>query len=353
MKKSSLAVCALIGLPGAVYAQSSVTLYGIVDAGIVAESGNVKGSTVKLDSGIAQASRLGFTGTEDLGGGLRAIFTLEMGMQINTGVLGQGGLAFGRQAFVGLQNEYGTLTAGRQYTPHFITMVRADPFGTNYAGNATNLLSTTPGARANNSVKYVSPSVYGVSGELFYSFGGVPGDFPQGSQYGAALSYAGQRLTMRVGYSNRNNDSATVSGASNAQNLLFSAQYDFSLAKLWLAYGIDRGLNSAPLSGTVDPYGGTPATGSTNSRDYLVGLTVPLWAGTIMASYDFKKDLTALDQSASQIAFGYVYPLSKRTSLYTAWAHIYNRNGAGYTVGNASDSGTGNSAFNVGITHYF
>lgn len=336
-----------------VFAQSSVTLYGIVDAGIVVDSGGSKGRLVKLDSGVGNASRLGFKGSEDLGGGWRGIFTLEMGMNLNNGSLGQGGLEFGRQAFVGLTSPYGTLTAGRQYTPQFITMAKADPFVTAYAGNATNLLSSTPGARANNGVKYVSPTVSGVTGELFYAFGNVAGDFQAMSQYGAALYYGNDKLNIRAGYSNRSNDGVKPVADGRAQNLLFSVNYDFDIAKLWLAYGIDNGPNSAPLSGTPNAFGGVPPTASSNSRDYLIGVSVPHGPHTFLASVIGKKDETTLNQSAIQVAVGYVYALSKRTTVYVAFAHMFNKNGAGYTVGNAIDPGTGSQAFNFGISQTF
>src|ERR1700758_2251934 len=112
--KHSAAIVALGAFAGAAHAQSSVTLYGFADGGLLFIN-NVKGGKVyALSSG--SSSRWGLTGTEDLGGGLRAIFTIENGYTLATGALGQGGLLFGRKAFVGLEsNTYGTVTLGRQY----------------------------------------------------------------------------------------------------------------------------------------------------------------------------------------------------------------------------------------------
>jgi len=113
--------CATLLFAGGTQAQSSVTLYGVIDN--VIDVSNQGGGTIKkLQSGGAYGSRLGFTGSEDLGDGLAAVFTLEMGISTDTGVLQQGGRAFGRQAFVGLAGKWGSLTLGRQYAPQFYTL---------------------------------------------------------------------------------------------------------------------------------------------------------------------------------------------------------------------------------------
>src|ERR1700737_4890274 len=116
MKKTLLALAVTTPTAGAAHAQSSVTLYGLIDAGISWVS-NSKGSKLFQESNNAMNSdRWGLRGAEDLGGGLKAIFVLENGFSINNGALGQGGLEFGRQAYVGLSSDqYGTVTLGRQY----------------------------------------------------------------------------------------------------------------------------------------------------------------------------------------------------------------------------------------------
>eukprot|EP01040_Poterioochromonas_malhamensis_P026971 gene26971-34042_t len=106
MKKSLLAL-SLLSAFGVASAQSSVTMYGVVDAGITYDNGPSAGTVTKLESGIESGSRLGFRGTEDLGSGLKALFVLEQGFDIDTGRSGQGGRLFGRQAWVGLNSEYG------------------------------------------------------------------------------------------------------------------------------------------------------------------------------------------------------------------------------------------------------
>src|ERR1700739_2517468 len=115
MKKSLVALAALGAFACGAHAQSSVTLYGIVDEGFNINTNAGGKHLYNLSSGVLQGSRWGLRGTEDLGGGLSAIFVLENGFDVNTGKLGQGGLMFGRQAYVGLSSRYGTVTLGRQY----------------------------------------------------------------------------------------------------------------------------------------------------------------------------------------------------------------------------------------------
>jgi Outer membrane protein (porin) len=115
MKKSLLALAALGAFAGVAHAQSSVTLYGIIDEGFNINTNSGGKHLYNLSSGVLQGSRFGLRGTEDLGGGLKAIFVLENGFDVNNGKLGQGGLMFGRQAYVGLSSQFGTVTLGRQY----------------------------------------------------------------------------------------------------------------------------------------------------------------------------------------------------------------------------------------------
>ncbi|MEB0135225.1 porin [Actimicrobium sp. CCC2.4] len=356
MKKSSLLLMLLGTAAGSAVAQTNVTIYGIADVGMVAERGGSAGSVTKLTSGVASGSRLGFRGTEDLGGGLAANFVLETGIAMDTGGFNQSSTAFGRQAFVGLSGGFGGVTFGRQYTPQYVTLVLADPFATGLAGTAANLMPNTGDAasRMNNAVKYVSPNLQGFTGELAYGFGEVAGDTSASRQYGAAIAYANGPLAVRLGYHNRNNDTATVKNTSSAKDTLLALTYDLNVAKLHLGYGINKGVNSSPLRNTTNPYGSLVApTASTDSRDLLLGVTVPFGAHTILGSYIRKDDKNAVNQDANQWALGYRYAFSKRTDLYAAYARIKNDNGAGYTVGSAIEAGSGDKAFNLGIRHTF
>jgi len=355
-KVLAAAILAAAGIQGApALAQSSVTIYGLIDTGMVVESGGAAGHVTKMTSGISGGSRIGFKGTEDLGGGMSALFLLESGFQNDTGALGQGGLLFGRQSYVGLNGGFGTVTAGRQYTPQYLVLSAVDPFGTGYAGDAANLMPNTGNgaSRMDNTIKYASPNFGGVTGELAYGFGETAGNTKAASQLGAAIGYANGPLNVRLGFHGRNNDTVTTSTATGRSTLL-GATYNFGPVKLHAAYGVNKGLNSSPLRNTVNPYGTGAIVASTNSEDMLIGVTVPFGVShTFLASYIRKNDKTALNQDAAQVAVGYRYAMSKRTDLYAMYAHINNKNGAPYTVGSSIEAGSGSSAWNLGIRHTF
>ena len=342
--------------PPAVSAQSAVIPYGLIDMAIVRESGGNAGSATKLTSGVSVGSRLGFKGTEDLGNGLSAVFVLENGFQGDTGTLGQGGLLFGRLAYVGLRGGFGSVLVGRQYTPEYLVVAFADPFGSGYVADSKNIVATSGNAfsRMDNTVKYLSPTAAGLTVELAAAPGEVSGDSAAGRQFGGSIAYAAGPLQVRVGYHNRNNDTATLKNTDNARNAVLAAVYDFGVVKAHVLYGANHGLNSSVLRNTANPFGRAAIpVASTDSRDALVGLTLPFGPHTLLASYIHKDDRTALNQDANQVAVGYRYTLSKRTSMYAVHARIDNRNGASYTAGNASESGTGNRGTSVGISHAF
>ncbi|MES2019071.1 MAG: porin [Pseudomonadota bacterium] len=367
MKKSLAALAVLSAFTSLASAQSTVTIYGLVDAGLVRESGGVAGSVTNVGTGIGSASRIGFRGTEELGNGWSAVFVLESGARIDTGASDVAGSLFNRQAYVGLKSaEYGALTVGRQYTPLYLTLSTvADPFGAGYAGSAKNLFPAAGvNTRTSNTLNYVSPKVAGIVAELAYSFGEQSGSSSAGSQFGASLAYSKDKLNVRLAHNHRNNDLTAAAGAlqtppvpaadrDTGSNTLLAANYDFGAVKAYGAYGANKGLNSSPLPNTTNPFGGVRPTASTDSRDLLVGASIPWGSNAILASYIRKDDRTAFNQDASQWALGLTHSLSKRTSVYTTYAKISNRHGAGYTVGNNTDVGSGDSAFNAGIRHTF
>jgi len=343
------------------HAQSNVTIYGIVDAGIVRETGGAAGDVTKVTSGIGSQSRIGFRGVEDLGGDLSAIFTLESGVKIDDGTLDSTNTLFNRQAFVGLKSKtLGTLTVGRQYNPLYNAMSQvADPFGAGYAGSIKNLFPAGGvNTRVSNAIVYQTPSFSGFTVDGLYALGEQAGDNTAGRLFSVGLAYTGNGLNVRLVHSNRNNDTAATGTTAavnrdDGKNTLLAANYDFKVVKLFAAYEWDKGPNSAPIP-VANAYGLKVApTASTDSNDALIGLTAPLGNGTVMASYMNKNDKTRFNQDAHQWAVGYSYALSKRTSAYTAYAKIKNKNGAGYTVGNNNEAGSGDAAFNLGLRHTF
>jgi predicted porin len=207
MKKSLLALATLSAFASVAHAQSSVTLYGILDEAFVyqssqktggantAASPNVGGKRLSLDSGSGlNGSRWGLKGSEDLGGGLKAVFQLENGLNLNTGGFNQGGLEFGRQAYVGLSSRtYGTVTAGRQYdsiVDYIGPMIFADQIGSAYSALPGDVDNANNGQRINNAIKYTSPSFNGLTFEGLYSLGGVAGQVARNQIYSGGVGYA-------------------------------------------------------------------------------------------------------------------------------------------------------------------
>jgi len=339
MKKSLMALACASAFAGSANAQS-LTTYGIVDMGFVAESGGTAGSIDKITSGAQSGTRLGFKGTEDLGNNMKALFVLETGIAADKGGFNQGGFAFARQSFVGLQSDAGTLTLGRQYTPFFLTLnAVADPFASGLAGNAQNLIPSS-GIRMDNAVKYVSPIFSGVSAEVAYGFGENTDGIDRASRnIGGSIGYSDGALSVRLAHHRANDSSA---GTTDDTSTMLAANYNFQVAKVFAAYS-DNNQQIIPTAGAAKG----------KSRDFLIGVSVPFGNHTFIASYINKDGRSASNLDASQFGLGYTYALSKRTNLYAAWASIDNKNGAPYTVGNNSETGTGDRAINLGVRHTF
>jgi predicted porin len=331
MKTSILVLTALSTVAGIASAQSTVEIYGIIDAGVVFERGGPTGSVNVLTSGVGAGSRLGFRGKEDLGGGMSANFVLEHGPNIDVGAAAQGGLMWGRQSWVGLEGGFGAVKLGRQYTPYWTALLFLDPFFGGYAGVAANVMASS-GVRMNNTVKYTTPTMSGFTADIAYGLGEVAGSGSASRAIGLGGLYANGPLTVRFAHHNLNNALATDS----AKNTMLGGIYDFGVAKVHAAYAVNKG------TGTVD------------SADQMIGVVIPVGGHKVIASLIRKDDKSIADADANQAAIGYVYSLSKRTSLYTSYAHISNKNGAAFRVGSGNGApGSGTSALNFGMTHSF
>jgi predicted porin len=323
------AALATMAAPGA-WAQSSVAIYGVADAGLVRESGGAAGSLTNVSSGVASGSRLGFKGKEDLGGGLAAIFQLENGLNLDNGTAAQGGLLFGRQAYVGLTSAAGSVTLGRQYSPYYkVLRDVADPFCIGLAGNAGNIMVTN--TRVDNMVQYAMPAWNGLTAEVAVGMGEVAGSTERNRAYSAAAYYTQGKLVVGAAWFQRHNALAT----DQTRNALLTARYNFGPLEATVGYADNHGLAGA------------------HSDDVVVGAIVPLGAHRFLVSYVRHEDKTRANRDANQWALGYTYTLSKRTDLYLAHGHINNSNGATFKVGNATESGSGNRATNLGIRHVF
>jgi predicted porin len=336
MKKSLLALAVLTAVTGAASAQSSVTIYGKVDLGLTLDSGSASGKSVRLDSGVTGGSRIGFKGVEDLGGGMKAAFQLETGYCADSAAgapnFCTGSNQFmGRQAHGDLTGAFGALSAGRQYSLGFNNLSTIDPFGTGFAGQVNNIVDPS-GIRLNNSVTYSTPSMGGVTASAEIAFGEQTGNWQANRETGAGLTYASG--PAYVGFTFYDVGNANGNGAAR-KNYLLGGTYDFGVVKLHALVQKSTGPTSLDV------------------LDIMGGATVPVAGGSLMASYIHHNDRTVSDKDANQIGVGYIYPLSKRTSVYTAFARIKNDNGAVFTVGNATAAGTGDKAFNLGVVHNF
>jgi general bacterial porin, GBP family len=227
--KKTLLVAALSGVfATAAHAQSSVTLYGLIDAGITYTNNQSGHSAWQMKSGTVNGSRWGLRGSEDLGGGLKAIFTLENGFNIANGTLGQSSRMFGRQAFVGLaSDQYGAVTLGRQYDSVVDYLAPLSNTGTQYGGTIAahpfdndNLNNSI---RFNNTIKYSSVNYSGFKFGGTYSFSNST-EFANNRAYSFGASYNYGPLNFAAGYLQLNNDmsSATFNSTVTSSSTSFT-----------------------------------------------------------------------------------------------------------------------------------
>ncbi|ABE30225.1 gram-negative porin family protein [Paraburkholderia xenovorans LB400] len=319
-------------------AQSSVTLYGMVDILMdISNQGN--GTLTRMTNGGLAGSRIGLAGVEELGNGYKAIFKLENGFASNTGVIEQGGALFGRQAWVGLQGPQGSLTFGRQYAPEFLAVSDYDAFFAGLGGSFWNfdrtlsngtvqstLMTDIITCRTNNSIVYSSPTVQGVSFGLMYGVGGVPGSISGGATISGALNYANGPLALHAGYLHMKD----ASDPGYYEEWGVGGNFVIGPAKLYAGYTKD-----------IYPDTTTPATIQNTQRYAIANLGVkymlrPSLAliGQVSKIIDTSDGLGA-SQNAYVEAVEINYQLSKRTSVYGGYSQVNNKNGSAYSLGAA------------------
>ncbi len=348
-KLIALAVAGLVAAPVAM-AQSNVTIYGVADAYFgYGKAGDNKFRGV--NSGGWAGSRIGFRGAEDLGNGLKAVFTLEYSIDIdaNEGIGSSqtpdnARALRARQQFVGLQGGFGSLTLGRQYAPGF-WIARYDAMGGSALGalgvlTAQSGSSITPAsaARWNNSVAYKTPSMNGLTGSLIHSFGeknldGSAGGRNEDNKTGVAVDYANGPVAVTALYHYINNGK----GESNTKEWGLQGSYDFGPAKLNATYQRAK-------------------DGSDKARIWTLGGVIPVSeAGNVRLSYG---RLTSNESEFKAAAWsaGYTHSLSKRTSLYTLYTRVNNKEGTNFS--GLARTATANfdkntSTFAMGVTHTF
>jgi len=385
MKKSLLALAALGTFAGAAHAQSSVTLYGIVDAGFAYNNNSGGHKLYETSAGNLQGDRWGLRGTEDLGGGLKALFVLENGFNAFTGKLGQGGDEFGRQAYVGLSSQYGTVTLGRQYDS-VVDYTGAFEVGSQwasfYAAHPGDLDNMNNSNRTNNSIKYASNNYSGFTFGGLYSLGGVAGQFNRNQIFSAGVGYAQGPLQLGAGYFNVKNPNFsffgnTATASTTGSNMTASTVYSgYATAKTQQvitaagAYTFGAATVGATYSNTqFKDLGQTGVTGATNQTtsgsakfhnaelNFKYQLTPALLLG---AAYDYTKGYGVNDAKYHQGVIGADYFLSKRTDLYIdgIYQHASGTDSTGKTavanINGLSASSTSNQvAAVVGIRHKF
>jgi predicted porin len=377
MKKTLIALAALSAIAGAAQAQSSVTLYGVVDAyfgqktTINAPAGLLSAGaasdltqTVVGGSGLS-SSRWGMKGAEDLGGGLKAVFTLEGGFNIDTGGLANNGgstvansttILFGRTASVGVTGNFGAVTLGRQYSAFddFYSPVNntydSNTFATTHAlSNAVGLVEYSN--RVNNSIKYVSPVIGGFSGAIVYGLGEDKTTATAASKSTSLhVKYANGPLLVGYAYQRENDAAAAgalftnftgvpaVSAATTVAVVrsynLIGASYDFGVAKVVGSY--NKAKNDAATE--------------RKDTDYQFGVSVPFGAAAVALGYAKSKSESAdVTRNGSGYSLVGTYDLSKRTTAYAGYYALK----ADQDANAAANSEYQSKVFGLGVRHSF
>ncbi|KIP18090.1 MULTISPECIES: porin [Burkholderia] len=338
--KKTLIVAALSGVfATAAHAQSSVTLYGLIDAGITYTNNQGGHSAWQQSTGSVNGSRWGLRGAEDLGGGLKAIFTLENGFGINNGTLKQNGREFGRQAFVGLSHSvYGSVTLGRQYDSVVDYLGPLSLTGTQYGGTQfahpfdnDNLNNSF---RINNAVKYQSADYNGLKFGALYGFSNSS-NFANNRAYSVGASYSFMGFNVAAAYMQLNNnvnglaqavsDPGAVTGdwtfaASRQRTWGAGLNYSFGPATAGFVFTQTRLTDSVAINAVQSGVTGgiTSLSGGTRFNNYEINGRYALTPALSLAGSYTYTDGRIVGQSPKWHQFNLqaAYALSKRTDVY-------------------------------------
>ncbi|TFW35012.1 porin [Massilia horti] len=336
MHYKRLAAALFASVPLFAAAQSSnVQTYGVMDAAIASENNGVDGRHTVINSGNQSSSRIGFRGTEDLGGGLKAMFNIEAGVSIDTG--NSDSALFGRRSVVGLEGDFGALTVGREYSPIASVAAASDVFGQGFYGSNLSAFGTNRlTRRLSNSVNYKSNSFSGFKVLAAYSAGEKTSG-PSGDLKGVAAEYASGPLYVGAGY----HTFTRVAGGDDKEYAVGAAYKigDIDIKGNWMV---------------ADPEG-------TNNKftQYNLGAAMGFGPGKVFVNLQQNKLETGAKGTAWAVA--YSYALSKRTNLYTTYAKMDNNSLATFGLNSSSTSiappatklGADPSVFNVGVRHSF
>lgn len=345
MTRMAFAASFAFAISAPAHAQSTVTLYGIIDEGVNYTS-NVQTSAghghnlYSVSSGILSGSRWGLRGVEDLGGGMKAVFVLENGFDVTNGKLGQGSLEFGRQAYVGLSTPFGAVMMGRQYDPvvdYVHPLMPSALFSGSIGAHPADLDNLNNANRINNSVKYRSANYGGFSAEGLYSFGGIPGSVGTNQIWSVGFGYSSGPLNFGAGYlvarnpnvsffgtavgataaSNNFGSSPVINGYASAQSQrIFGAGATYAIGRATLG-AIYSNTQFRHLSGAISPLNpaGVEGTATFNSieADFQYQFTPALSLGV---AYNYTAGNNANDAKYHQGSIGADYAVSKRTDFY-------------------------------------
>lgn len=359
----------LLVVAGAAAAQTSVTLYGVADT-FVQFLGNGAVHSWSVRSGGNSGSSFGLRGSEDLGAGLKAVFTLENGYTINNGgFFVDSSTLFYRQAWVGLSDEkYGSLTFGRQYQPTFWTIYPTDPFRGNEvlsplsaaaaAVDKHTLATQSATGRSSNSIVYQSPVVGGLKLYAMYGFATtVTQPIPQslGNILDVALIYSGAAAYAGIAYQNQHSGTETVPGLPGALNLLGTERftgalgYRIGIVNLQFNYTYNRSKDA--------PAGSLAARlGADHSYSIMeAGATIQASSADTVEIAAVERDVRGVHDNTPGVQLGVDHQLSKRTSIYARAGYMKNNGSAtmswpGVTVSGANATQT---MVAVGMTHRF
>ena len=339
MKTKLIAFAAAALLPAIVTAQSSMTISGVVDAGIewVDHVPPANDTLVRMVSGATYGSRLSVRGSEDMGGGLKAIFLLESGFDLDTGVLGQSGRLFGRGAFVGLENGYGRLTFGRLYTTVYDWAVQFDPLGPGRYSSP--LLDSAYSGRVDNAAK--AAGKFGpVDFSTYYSLGAESaGAARVGRQYGISAIYNWSNLSVGLSLDSQAGSSVATQNDTVERSSL-GVRYDFGVAKLYGGFTY-RNNRLAIKPNAVN--------------QYWVAVAAPLSPNLGVTAAYYGADFRKGGYTPAALSTILTYSLSKRSALYATASHAYNSSTTNLGVTGFGTTGLGQNQTGVtlGVRHSF
>lgn len=343
-------------------AQSSVTLYGVLDTGIEYANHQPNGghATLRLSGGNIAGTRWGLRGVEDLGGGQKAVFVLESGYDSDTGKSAQGGRLFGRMAYVGMQGNWGSLLLGRQQTQLFDF---AGPFDPMLLAPRYSIISQEIAflSRADNTVKYIG-TFGGVTASAMYSFGAdgnavngaeVPGAPKIGRQYGVRLSYSSGPVAVSAVFDDVNSGRTTLNPDAHTRRAVLGATYDFGDVKAFAGYRWARAYDGALLPGAA------PGAANQGSGLWWTGIIWQATPAIALSAAAYYQDFRNTAGDPWMFAGNARYAFSKRTSAYLSVGYTRNKGssdlGLSSGLGGFGSTTPGANQFGTvaGIRHIF